>query len=369
MTIKSLVIIALGIGFLLPHGASAKAKLSVGVAPATLKMTKYKNTKDLYPLSGPVIRVYSSDGERYDRIANDNENLSYLVDVWASCNRKIRSLTLNVNGAEKNVKHTSSKGKKVKRRTEKIKAPFTLPNISRSPAKACRAELDKRVALGKKSRAAWMTSGFVVKYDNAYQAKVTGSCSATLGKGDFEAESTSLPVWIVCEAVKGGSTPKPHTPKPNTGSSSEGPKIPAKPAAPAKVVLSLNASPKVLEKCPASIKFTGKMISNRKGTIKYRIVGSEAGKAWQTPVKSIVFKQKGTKTLSSWTHSFHQPDTTGNLALKAPGGLHAIKGSAKIVLLEKPKGAKVVGGTATYQIWCDGKPKRQPVKPRAARKE
>ncbi|PCI31820.1 MAG: hypothetical protein COB54_08815 [Alphaproteobacteria bacterium] len=349
--------------------ANAKAKLTVGVKPAVQKMSKYKTSGDLYPLNGPVIRVYSKDGKSYDRIANDNENLTYLVDVWASCNRKIRSFSLAINGAAKNVKHTSSKGKKVKKRMEKLKTPFTLPAISRTPVKACRKELEKRVSLGHKSRSAWMVSGFVVKYDNAYEAKVTGSCSAALGKGDFEVEKTALPVWIICEAVKGGQKPKPS--KPNTGGSGSSPQIPSQipsqSATTPKLMLSLKVAPKVAQKCPVGLKFTGKISSNRPGVIKYRIVGKDAPKAWQTPVKTVKFTKAGTKTLSSWTHSYHKPDMSGGLALKTPGVPTAIKGSARIVILQKPKGAKVMGGGVKYQIWCEGKPKRKAPVPRATR--
>lgn len=364
MIISTLSVMGLVLALVLAPSAeaTAKAKLTVGVKPAVQKMSKYKTSGDLYPLNGPVIRVYSKDGKRYDRIANDNENLTYLVDVWASCNRKIRSFSLAINGATKNIKHTSNKGEKVKKRTEKLKTPFTLPAISRTPVKACRKELEKRVSLGHKSRAAWMASGFVVRYDNAYEAKVTGSCSASLGKGDFEVEKTSLPVWIICEAVKGGQKPKPS--KPNMGSS---PQIPSQGATTPKLMLSLKVTPKVAEKCPVGLKFTGKISSNRTGVIKYRIVGKDAPTAWKTPIKTVKFTKPGTKILSSWTHSYHKPDMSRGLALKAPGGPTAITGTARIVILQKPKGAKVMGGVTKYQIWCDGKPKRKAPVPKATR--
>ena len=342
--------------------ANAKAKLTVGVKPAVQKMTKYKTSGDLYPLNGPVIRVYSKDGTHYDRIANDNENLTYLVKVWASCNREIRSFSLAINGASKNIKHTSSKGKKVKKRIEKLKTPFTLPTINRTSVKACRKELEKRVSLGHKSRNAWMASGFVVRYDNAYEAKVTGSCSAALSKGDFEVEKTALPVWIICEAVKGGQKPKPS--KPNTGSS---PQIPSQSATTPKLMLSLIVTPKVADKCPVGLKFTGKISSNRTGVIKYRIVGRESAKAWQTPIKTVKFDKAGTKTLSSWTHSYHKPDVSGGMTLKTPGGPTVIEGTARIVIVQKPKGAKVMGGGTKYKIWCDGMPKRKVLRPKPTR--
>lgn len=348
------VFIALGMGSMAPHLATAKAKLTVGVAPAVHKMSKYKNSGDLYPLQGPLIRVYSSDGKTYDRIANDNRNMNFLVDVWAVCNRKIRDLTLTIHGESRNVKYTSNKGKQVKRRTEHLKTPFTLPKIGLEPAQACRKELDKRVALGHKSRNIWMKTGFVVKYDNAYEAKVTGSCSATLGRGDIEVEKTALPVWIICEAVKGGQQPKPDK---GSGQPAR-PKFPAEPVKPVKLDLSLKVTPAVVQKCPASLKFTGKIKSTGAGVVRYRIVGRDGAKAWQTPVRTVKFDRAGIRSLSSWTHHYHSPGLAGNLTVQPPGRENMVKGSARIVMVEKPDGTSVIGGAATYRIWCNAPPDR-----------
>ncbi|MCP4272608.1 MAG: hypothetical protein GY781_11670 [Gammaproteobacteria bacterium] len=341
----------------------ASAKLHVHVNKATHKMVKHKASGDIYPMQGPVIRVYSKGNNKYDSIANDNENLSFLVSVYANCNKTITSFSLKINDESKNVKHTSSNGEKVKKRTEIIKTPFTLPKISRTPVKACMNELDKRVALGNKSKADWMKSGFVVKYENAYEASVTGTCSSKLGKADFEVDREQLPVWIICEPIK-----ETRKPKKNTGPSQGSPIPRGREAKKQNLKLALTASPKIIESCPGQIKFNGKITSTKAADIKYQIVGQDSGAIWKTPVKTITFKKPGTKSISQWTHSYHKPDTKNSFAIKSPGGPKPVKGKAQIVIIKKPPNTSVSGGLVNYDIWCDGKPKRQPAKPKAARK-
>ena len=342
--------------------AYAKAKLNVHVSKATHKMSKYKNSGDLYPLKGPIIKVYAKGQKKYDSIANDNENMTFLFNVSASCNKKIKTFKLLINGASKNVKHTSDKGRKVKKRIEDIKAPFTLPNISRNPAKACMNELDKRVATGKKSKKAWMKSGFVVRYDNAYEGMVIGTCSSKLGFEVFESKKTSMPVWIMCQPVKGGQTPKKNT----GGKKADGKKT-EKHIKIQKLKLALSVSPKVSEKCPASIRFNGKITASKPGVVKYRIIAKDGMESWKTPTKVVKFDKAGTRKISQWTHSHHKPDTKGGYALKGSGGPAVVKGKAYIKIMGKPKNTKVSGGRIDYQIWCDGKPKRLHKKPSAAR--
>ncbi len=343
--------------------AYAKAKLKVNVSKATHKMSKYKNSGDLYPIKGPVIKVYSRDKKKYDSIANDNENMTFLFNVSASCNKKINTFKLLINGASKNVKHTSDKGRKVKKRIEEIKAPFTLPKISRSPAQACMKEIEKRVATSNKSKAAWMKSGFVVRYDNAYEGMVNGTCSSKLGFEDYESKKASMPVWIICQAVKGGQTPKK-----NTGTKKSGGKKTEKKAKAQKLKIALSVTPKTSEKCPTSIKFNGKITASKPGKVKYRIIAKDGEKRWITPVKILKFDKAGSKRISQWTHSYHKPDTSKSLAVKSSGGPKAVKGKARIVIVEKAKNTVVSGGAATYDIWCDGKPKRQKKKSRAAKR-
>ena len=45
--------------------------------PGTYKMTEFDNTDENIPLNGPIIHVFSKDGNRYTSISNDNENLKH----------------------------------------------------------------------------------------------------------------------------------------------------------------------------------------------------------------------------------------------------------------------------------------------------
>ena len=353
------------LGFLLTTTGQvfAKAKLNVHVSKATHKISKYKNSGDMYPIKGPVIKVYAKGKTKYDSIANNNENMIFLFNVSASCNKKIKTFKLGINGASKSVKHTSDKGRKVKKRIEEIKAPFTMPSISRTPAKACMNELDKRAATGNKSKDAWMKSGFVVRYDNAYEGIVTGTCSSKLGFEVFKSKKASMPVWIMCQPIKGGQTAKK-----NTSTKKAGGKKTEKKAKVQKLKLALNVSPKVSEKCPASIKFNGKITASKAGIVKYRIIAKDGAESWKTPTKVVKFGKAGTRKISQWTHSHHKPAPKNGYALKGSGGPSVVKGKAYIKIMDKPKNMKLSGGSVNYQIWCDGKPKRKARKPSAVQK-
>ncbi len=131
-----------------------------------------------------------------------------------------------------------------------------------------------------------------------------------------------------------------------------------------KLKIALAVTPKISETCPTSIKFNGKITASKAGTVKYKILGKDGEKRWMTPTKLLKFNKAGAKQISQWTHSYHKPDTSKSLAIKGSDGPKAVKGKARIIIVEKSKNTVVTGGAATYDIWCDGRPKRKKEKPK-----
>ena len=56
--------------------------------PGPYKMTKFGNSSEVIPLNGPVIHVYSKNGQSYTTVSNDNENLHHTSSVGGNKSRE-----------------------------------------------------------------------------------------------------------------------------------------------------------------------------------------------------------------------------------------------------------------------------------------
>lgn len=344
------------VAVLLSMSALAAAGGITNHEPASYKMTKFGETGERIPLNGPVIHVFSTDGKKYTSIANDNEKLTHASRVGGICDKrlqKFKSGSVTVAGQSHSV---SGKGEHVmKTHTEAFDFPFTLPDISRSPAAACNHELDKRVASGNKSRAHWFKRGFVVKYENAYEAKFEASCSGGLGKGEFKSKTIRTPVWIACAATEAASDPKPDSkPKPARKPKPEPSR--ARPV-PLKVTAKLEAdNPGTIysKKCPVRVKYSGSIYVSKPNTeVTYQIAGSD----WDSPERTITIAKPGFQEITSWTQYYREKETdTGSFASsseKTPDS----KGTVRLTV--KAGGKTVRSKQIAYQVFCNSeKPMR-----------
>lgn len=314
--------------------------------PGTYKMSKFYVSGDSYPLNGPVIRVFSKTGAKYDAIANDNENLTHASRVGAVCTRtkKIDTADVTVAGVSRNVHE--GRNNSLRRKTVAIELPFAVPNMPRSPVAACNFELEKRAAQGGKSRTQWLKSGFVVKYDGAYEATFTVTCTG-IGRGDFSSETISTPVWIACEPSRdAGKKPQKAELKKPRGKSM-----------PLKVSARLEASKSVLyaPKCPTSIHFTGSIWASKPGTtVKYQIVGSD----WTSPERTMTFKKAERQEVVGWTKRFDVRKAGANsLAAPSVAGAPDADGWARVKV--KFAGGRAESEKVPYKVYCNAAPPRR----------
>lgn len=330
-------------------GSAPAADMVMNHDPGPYKMTKFGHSGEMIPLNGPVIHVFSKDGKQYDAIANDNENLEHVSRVGGICGRRTQSIgsaSLEVGGITHTVGGTG--GHVMERRTESFAFPFALPDIARKPAAACNFELDKRAAQGGKSRDYWMERGFVVRYENAYEATFTASCAGGLSRGDFGAEKIRTPVWIACAATESGSQPKANIPKRQP--KSRGRPVPLK--VNAKLEATRQGTIRVPE-CPVTVRYTGSIwVSRPNTTVRYQIVGAD----WQSPERKLTIAKSGSTEITGWTQYYReQPHDPNALTASAPGaGEPDAKGSARLEV-------RYEGGTARseaipYQVFCNSKP-------------
>lgn len=334
--------IAAIIGF---AGSALAAEIVMTHKPGTYKMSKFGNSGENIPLNGPVIHVFSKDGKKYSTIANDNENLTHASTVGGICGRRRQDFSgasVEVAGTSHNV--SGSGGHVIKNHTESFKFPFTMPNISRNPVAACNFELDKRAAQGNKSRAHWMGRGFVVRYENAYEAKFTASCSGGLARGDFDVEKVKTPVWIACAATEAATEPTPKRAKKRR------PK-----QAPLKVNAMLEATKEGViyaPKCPVAVRYTGSIwVSRPNMTVSYQIVGN----GWQAPERKLTFKKQGRQEITSWTQRYREKKGNRGGLAASPGGDKKPDANGKVRLKVKYDGGTSQSKPIPYEVYCNAK--------------
>jgi hypothetical protein len=320
--------------------------------PGVYKMSKFGNTSENIPLNGPVIHVFSNNGKKYTTISNDNKNLTHASTVGGICGKRSQNFSGPIIAVANTTQAVSGAGRHViKDHTESFKFPFTLPDIPRTPAAACNFELDKRVAKGNKSRAYWMQRGFVVKYDNAYEAKFTATCTGGISRGEYVSETIKTPVWIACAAtdVKQDQEPKPARMQPSR----------ARPA-PLKVRASLKASRQgtvYASKCPVTIRYTGSVYVSRPNfKLTYQIIGSD----WESPERTITVEKAGNQEITGWTQYYRAKKADLNSISSAPAsGGKKPDSSGNVVLKVRYDGGKTQSDPIPYKVFCNAeKPKR-----------
>ncbi len=353
MSIHSRSVCAALAAIILIAGSVQAADMVMNHEPGPYKMTKFGRSGETIPLNGPVIHVFSKDGKQYDAIANDNQNLKHVSQVGGICGRRSQSIgsaSLEVGGVTHTVGGTG--GNVMQRHTESFAFPFAVPDMARKPAAACNFELDKRVAQGNKTREYWLERGFVVRYENAYEATFTASCAGGVSRGDFGVEKIRTPVWIACAATEPGSQPKANTP-------ARQPKSRARPPLPLKVSAKLEATQRGTihaSECPVTVRYTGSIwVSRPDTTVRYQIVGAD----WQSPERQLTIDKTGSIEITGWTQYFReQPRDPNALAASTPGaGEPDAKGSARLEV--RYEGGTVRSEAIPYKVFCNSAPPKR----------
>ncbi len=323
--------------------------------PGTYKLTEFGDTGEHIPLNGPVIHVFSKDGKSYTTIANDNENLKHSSRVGGVCGRRSQDFGdawIKVAGVTHDVRGTG--GHVIENHTETFEFPFTLPDIPRTPPAACNFELDKRVAQAGKSREYWMKRGFVVRYENAYEAKFGASCSGGLARGEFDTETIKTPVWIACAPADVDEDPAPDLPK----------RMPASRARkmPLKVRAKLEATQQgtiYTPECPVTVRYTGSIWVSRPNTrVTYRIVGTD----WDSPERTITIQKAGNQEITGWTQYYRERETDVGRVSAAPEDARPQPDAAGSVRLEVEfEGGSAQSDAIPYEVFCNTEPPKRAI--------
>jgi hypothetical protein len=287
--------------------------------------------------SAPVIEVFSSDGQRYGFVGNDNESLPFLMKVGGRCAARWRLYSARAwidvedgNGTAKIIP-VNGGHRTLDEHNVVVACPYTVPDIPRTPVEACNFELDKRAAQGQ-SRDNLLIAGFVVRYDNAYTGRFQLACTEDrlIGFEDIQdrAISTQLPVYIKCMGTKQGKPagggkpaepklepqrvkPEPQRVKPQP-QRVQGPQVRMK--LPMITSMTLAAEPASYKgACPRRIAFRGKVTVDRPVKLEYRF---EADDGWTSDKYTLEFGGPGTKSVF-WARTMDALPAQGGFA--APG--------------------------------------------------
>lgn len=336
--------------------AAADSASAAGVTkhePGTYKMSKFAGSGENIPLNGPVIHVFSSDGKKYSAIANDNENLKHASTVGAICEKRshdVKSASVNVAGTSHSASGAGDHS--MKSHTESFSFPFTIPDMPRTPVAACNYELDKRVAQSDKSRNYYLSRGFVVKYQNAYEAKFTAMCSGGLSKGKIMSKTIKTPVWIACDPTSNSGGSRPNKP-------------PAKQMVFKAVEIPLKVSAKLVadkpgkiyaSKCPATVKYTGSINVSRPNTeVTYQIAGSD----WKSPKRTKIFAKAGDNDVTSWTQYYRVKEADiGRIASTPSDSRKGPDAKGTVRLYVGFDGGETRSKAIAYEIYCNAEKPR-----------
>jgi len=341
---------------MLGYSASPLADTTTSHVAGPYKMAKFGNSGENIPLNGPVIHVFSSNGKSYDKIANDNENLRHASTISGICGRRAQefsSASLEVAGTSHAV--SGSGGHTIAKHTESFEFPFALPDIARQPAAACNFELDKRVAQGNRDRDYWMAHGFVVRYENAYEATFSASCAGGAARGEFARESIKTPVWIACAPIGGESKSKPNSAPARVAKSRARPM-------PLKVSAKLQATQQgsiYAKECPVRVTYSGSIFVSQPNTrVRYRIVGT----GWQSPERTITIAESGSQDISGWTQRYREKQSTIGRVTSTAGTDREADASGTVRLKVEYDGGMAESEAISYEVFCNAEPPKATIR-------
>lgn len=270
----------------------------VKLAELTYESWSRPKLGDPLPSGGPVIRVFSEGGDRFDFVGHTNEPVRFAGQLTGSCPRvnKISVLEFRVAGTTAPVSHPDGRGAYFSRIGD-----VELPHADLQGFDAVRACNDKLKTLAAetgRARSELVSQGFGIHYPDVIEGRAILLCT---GRNNSDSDTEKLDVWVECVG------------KPMSGE----PRAPVMKTVPAKLSpfitdLSFDVDrPNWVGECPVSVKFTGSITTSRAGTVKYRTVGHDGSRS---PVFTLSFTSAGTQQVSPWGETFSEPKPSGTLA-------------------------------------------------------
>ena len=250
---------------------------------------------DPIPVGGPVIRVASGNGARFDAIGHRNEPVRFLGLLSGSCPRvdEISSLQFEVAEETVSVSHPDGQGAWFSR-TGVVESSRNEPKGFHA-VRECNDKLKMLADRTGRSRRELVSEGVGIRFRNWLEGRAILTCS---GRNNVNSDTARLDLWVQC----GGN---PTAVDPAT------PAIKPAPAELSPLVADLTFQvdpPTYVRKCPVGLQFTGSITTSRAGSVTYRSIADDGR---TSPIDTLTFAAAGTLVITTWSEPIDQPDASG----------------------------------------------------------
>jgi len=305
----------------------------------TLTEVAYENwthpqVGDPLPEGGPVIRVYSEGGDRFDFVGHTNQPVRFWGQLSGACGRayKISYLQFKVAGTTAPVAHPSGRGAWFSRFGSVDVPHHELEGFD--AVRACNEKLKTLAAETGRSRSDLVAEGFGIHFPNWVEGRAILMCT---GRNNSDSDAKKLDLWVAC--VGNPKSGKPEIPVMKT--------VPAK-LSPFITGLTYEVDrPAWVGKCPVGLTFSGSITTSRAGTVKYRTVGHDGS---TSPVYTLSFNAAGTQAIGKWGETFGKPKPSGTLSSGPDANGPDFSGWRRLEIVE-PAGF-APSAPADYSVTC-----------------
>lgn len=327
--------------------------ITVGVALSLVLLSpmaqanKVKKLKVKAPegyANAPVVEVYSTTGEKWNKVDKTKETTAR-VGLNAEC--KYEGKGNKAYSGNFGVYGFTQVG-------DEAPADFLIPHAKEAKARfryeksteldvvqVCNTELEKRLSQDADlTKYEVLAKGFTVNYPAAFTASYYLKCSPTgLGFSDSSIKKVKVNAKISCAA---SDLAKEKIPKPEP--------VPIKRAKLVDLIKSVKFGPNkkhLVGTCPAQVEFNGSITSNRPGTVEYQYISHDGRKS---PKFTLKFDKASQKKLRVWKRTINKEKTQDKLAIRGQtGSAYDYRGWYKLKILS-PAGQKEI--KRDYTLKC-----------------
>lgn len=305
----------------------------------TLAEAQYENWTqpkkgDRLPVGGPVIRVFSEGGDRFDFVGHTNQPIRFWGQLSGACGRvyKISYLQFKVADTTASVSHPSGRGAWFSRYGS-VDVPHENLQFFDAVG-ACNSKLKTLAAETGRSRRDLVADGFGIRFPDRIEGRGILMCT---GRNNSDSDTEKLDLWVECVGRPESADPGLPTMK----------MVPAK-LSPFITGLSYRVDrPSWVGKCPVGLKFTGSITASRAGTVKYRTAAHDGS---TSPTYTLTFNSAGTKSVGTWGETIAEPKASATLSSGTPSEGPDVSGWRRLEILE-PKGF-AASAPAEYAVTC-----------------
>ncbi len=289
---------------------------------------------DPLPVGGPVIRVTSGNGDRFDAIGHRNEPVTFLGLLSGSCPAvdEISSLQFEVAEEKVSVSHPGGQGAWFSR-TGVVESSRSEPKGFHA-VRECNDKLKILADRTGRSRRELVSEGFGIRFRNWLEGRAILTCG---GRNNTISDTARLDLWVQC-----GGNP--------TAAELATPAMKPAPADLSPLVADLTYQvdrPAYVGKCPVGLQFTGSITTSRAGSVTYRSIADDGR---TSPIDTLTFAAAGTQVITTWTEPLNQPDAPGPQAAGSDDKDPDYKGWRRLEILH-PAGF-APSSTVDFSVTC-----------------